>query len=223
MGMNERTILIGDVHGCLEELRTLVELIRPRPSDRVLFLGDLINRGPDSAGVVRFVHDAGFECLLGNHEDDYAAEPEREPYLRLRGAIGEKRHDWLVSLPLYVDEPTFLAVHAGLEPGRSPADTSQRILVNIRTWDGVGQDLKDPDNPAWYTFYHEERPVFYGHWARAGLNIRDRTLGLDSGCVYGRRLSAYILQERHVVSVPARARYYIPPSLRSRTGASVES
>ena len=216
--MTQRTILIGDVHGCAEELRALVELLRPRPSDRVILLGDLINRGPDSAAVVRFVHDSGFECLTGNHEDDYDRRPHDPAYRLLREAIGEDRHEWLTTLPLFLDEPGFIAVHAGLEPGRLPAETSREILVNIRTWDGRGADLRDPGNPPWYFFYTSERPVFYGHWARAGLNIRARTLGLDSGCVYGRRLSAYLLEERHVVSVPARARYYVPPSLRKQAG-----
>lgn len=212
--MSSRTILIGDVHGCAEELLTLVELLRPRPSDRVILLGDLINRGPDSAAVVRFVHDAGFECLMGNHEDDYLSRGADPEYEKLRAAIGEERHGWLDRLPLYIEDDRFLAVHAGLQPGLSPAETARRILVNIRTWDGAGAKLKEPRNPPWYSFYEGDRPVFYGHWARAGLNIRHRTFGLDSGCVYGRRLSAYVLEEQHVISVPARARYYIPPSLR---------
>ncbi len=212
--MKSRTILVGDVHGCAEELRALLELIRPRPGDRLILLGDLINRGPDSAGVVRLVHDAGFECILGNHEEDYLLRGHEPHYRTLRAEIGERRHEWVANLPLFIDEPEFLAVHAGLEPGRPPRESKARILVHIRTWDGAGRQLKDPDNPPWYDFYSGERPVFYGHWARAGLNVRRTTVGLDSGCVYGRRLSAYILEEGHVVSVPARARYYVPPSLR---------
>lgn len=220
MGVTARTILIGDVHGCLEELHDLLAILDPRRGDRIIMLGDLINRGPDSPGVVKFVHESGFECLRGNHEDDYLRHPDREPYLKLRQQIGEQAHDWIGALPLWIEEENFLAVHAGLQPGRHPSDTEPRILLNIRTWDGTGQKLKEPNNPPWYDFYQGTRPVFYGHWAQAGLTIRENTLGLDSGCVYGRKLSAYILEEGRVVQVPARARHYIPPALRREDGAA---
>lgn len=216
-----RTIFIGDVHGCAEELKLLVKKLEVGSRDRVIMLGDLINRGPDPAGVVRFVYEMDFECLMGNHEDEYLRHYHgMEPYASLRKSLGEEIHAWLERRPLWIETDDFLAVHAGLEPGKHPSETSKRILVTIRTWDGKGEDLKNPDNPAWYEFYDGSRPVFYGHWARKGLNIRANTIGLDSGCVYGRALSAYILETRELVQLPALKTHYIPPSLRHKQSSA---
>jgi len=214
-----RTIFIGDVHGCAQELHLLIEKLEVGPDDRIILLGDLINRGPDPAGVVDFVFERGFECLMGNHEDEYLRHYHgMEPYKSLRKKIGDEKHRWLENRPLWIESDDFLAVHAGLEPGKHPSETSRRVLLTIRTWDGKGIDLKNPDNPAWYEFYHDSRPVFYGHWARRGLNVRENTIGLDSGCVYGRALSAYILESRTLVQLPAMKTHYIPPSLRHKQG-----
>ena len=211
-----RTIFIGDVHGCLEELQAMITRLKVTDKDRVIMLGDLINRGPNSAGVVRFVHNAGFESLMGNHEDEYLAEFRFEDrYARLREELGHELHDWIQARPLYIEGERFMAVHAGLEPGRHPSKSRRNILLNIRTWDGSGMDMKNLENPPWYELYQGKRPVFYGHWARQGLNIRRNTIGLDSGVVYGRKLSAYILEEKKLVQVDAFKVHYIPPSLRA--------
>ena len=214
---SRRTIFIGDVHGCLLEAKALVEILHPEPQDRVIFLGDLINRGPNSTGMVRFVHDSGFESLLGNHEDDYLREFETDKkYSELRENLGDQLHEWLKERPLFIETDDFIAVHAGLEPGKHPSESSRDLLVNIRTWDGIGIDLGNPNNPPWYDFYDGSKPVIYGHWARNGLNFKSNIIGLDSGCVYGKRLTAIVLERRELVQLKALRRYYIPPSLKRR-------
>ncbi len=214
--MGRRTIFIGDVHSCLDELHHLVEKLAINKSDRVIMLGDLINRGPFPAAVVRYVVESEFECLMGNHEQDYLDGcHNEEKYIKLRKELGPRLHAWVAQRPLYIEADDFLAVHAGLEPGKHPRETKPRFLLNIRTWDGTGADIKNPLHPPWYNFYSGEKPVFYGHWATAGLTVRKNTIGLDSGCVYGKALSAYILEEKRVVQVEAARVYYVPPSLRT--------
>lgn len=215
-----RTIFIGDVHGCSAELRRLVDRLDPGPEDRVILLGDLVNRGPDSAGVVRYVAGRGFESLMGNHDRDYLENwKKKDSYRRLRADLGRDLHRWLARRPLYIEDDRFIAVHAGLMPERHPSRTPPHILLNIRTWDGRGADLAHPDNPPWYDFYSGDRPVFYGHWARKGLNLRANTIGLDSGVVYGRALSAYILESKELIQEAADRVYYTPPSLRNLNAA----
>ena len=215
--MKTRTIFIGDVHGCLNELKALVEILKPTPEDRIIMLGDLINRGPDSVGTVHFVYEAGFDCLMGNHEDEYLKQYKtNQTYMQLHEKLGKELHDWIESLPVFIKTNSFIAVHAGLEPGREPDESKRDILFNIRTWDGIGNDLENPDNPPWYEYYTEQRPVFYGHWARKNLNIRPPVYGLDSGCVYGKKLSAYILEDNSLIQVKPINRYYTPPSLSKR-------
>lgn len=212
-----RTIFIGDVHGCIDELQAICKRLRLSQEDRVIMLGDLINRGPDPAAVVAFVAEKNFECLLGNHEDEYLKEyKHEEKYAALYQELGHDLHRWIEERPLWIDHPSFLCVHAGLKPGALPASHDRRYLLNIRTWDGVGHDIKTPSNPAWYEYYTEPRPVFYGHWAQQGLTIRRNTVGLDSGCVYGRALSAWILEEERLVQQKARRVYYVPPALRKK-------
>ena len=195
----------------------MIKLLKVTPRDRVIFLGDLINRGPDSAGVVHFVMENDFDCLMGNHEDEYLHEYTRvDKYALLFQQLGPEAHAWLERRPLFIETDEFLAVHAGVQPGKHPSETRRGTLLNIRTWDGTGDDIKTATNPPWFDYYESTKPVFYGHWARRGLTIRDNTFGLDSGVVYGRKLSAYILEERRLVQVDAAKRYYIPPDMRDK-------
>ncbi len=202
-----RTIFIGDVHGCLVELLCLLERIRPTRKDRLIFLGDLINRGPQSAETVQFVAERNYECILGNHENHYLHNSDQEMYKYLRKKLSKDLHHWISSLPLWIETENFIAVHAGLQPGKAPSDTPRKILLNIRTWDEKGDNLNDPTNPPWYLFYHGKKPVFYGHWASKGLNLRKNTFGLDSGCVYGGYLTSYILETGEKIDVQSQNIY----------------
>ena len=68
----KRTIIVGDVHGCIDELKTLLASVQfDKTKDRLIFAGDLIDRGPDSGAVVRFVRLGGYECVCGNHDDKH--------------------------------------------------------------------------------------------------------------------------------------------------------
>ena len=202
------TYFIGDVHGCLTELESLIALIDPLPEDRIIFLGDLINRGPDPVGVVRFVYENRYECLMGNHEAHYRERwAETERYLHLKERLGEEMHEWLIQRPVCMEDPRFIAVHGGLEPGKKPTESRPEILLNIRTWDGKGKDLKSDRNPPWYEFYTDDLPVIYGHWARAGLLLRENTIGIDSGCVYGNALTSYQLETGTILQVRAKRVY----------------
>ncbi|MDH5657686.1 MAG: metallophosphoesterase [Spirochaetia bacterium] len=217
VGTEKRTIFIGDVHGCIDELKEMIHTLRPVESDRVILLGDLINRGPDPAAVVQFVYESKFECLMGNHEHEYLHYFQTvDKYKNLRRSIGEELHEWISNRPLYIEDKDFMAVHAGLVPGEHPSRSKKEILLNIRTWDADTKNIKNPENPPWYSFYKDKKPVFYGHWAREGLNVRKNTIGLDSGCVYGRGLSAYILESHEIVQINSRKVHYIPPSLREQ-------
>ena len=208
-----RTIFIGDVHGCIDELDLLIEKLKVTPSDRVILLGDLINRGPDSLSVLRYVYNRGFECLMGNHDYEYFLHfdsilGEHDFYRELHSNLSRDIHDWYIALPFYLKSRKFIAVHAGLAPGKKLQETDPHILMNIRTWDGQGLDLRCVDAPAWHLLYKGSIPVFYGHWAKQGLHRTPNTYGLDTGCVYGGKLSSYILEEKQVVQVRAKRAYY---------------
>lgn len=211
-----RTIFIGDIHGCLLELQDLINKLSLVPEDRVILLWDLINKWPYSAETVQYVYENEFECVRGNHDEAYKQFFKHShlrhyfgplKYETYKETMTPEAHQWYVRTPLYIESDEWIAVHAGLEPGNDPADTAKKILLNIRTWDELGIDLDDLDNPAWHELYSGEKTVIYGHWAQQGLHRNKKTIGIDSGCVYGGFLSAYIYEADEIVSVPAREAY----------------
>jgi len=141
-----RTIVIGDVHGCIDELKLLLkEVDFKKGNDRCIIVGDLVDRGPDSAGVVSFCVENSIESVMGNHDEKHirnARNLERHPDSRVKLTDSEKdmwkklsqnQQQWLSSLPnlIWINETT-VCVHAGLMTDIEPKDTHQRILHRIR-------------------------------------------------------------------------------------------
>lgn len=216
-----RRIFVGDLHGCAQEFAALLDAVGFCGGvDRLLLTGDAFTKGPDPLGVWRLICDTGAEMVMGNHD---AALIERMT-MRLRGDEGDIKPahkrildalmpvvndlmPWLDGLPLYIDEDDFLLVHAGINPDRELAGTSRDEFLAIRTW----PPSRGIDGPRWYEAYLPIRPLLvFGHDAPGGLVVKRRKdnhpylVGLDSGCVYGGRLSAYILEERRIVQLESR-------------------
>lgn len=212
-----RTVIIGDVHGCYLELGQLLREAHVVPGrDRVIFIGDLINKGPCSYRVWELFRSVRAESILGNHEwsmlqlldgdsNKHAKYRDRlaKDFGRSLGSFVRAVRQW----PLWLDLGDYLLVHAGVVPGRHPRDTDPWVLTTIRTWDGKGGDLLNPANPAWFDLYQGDQTVVFGHWAALGGLQRPYAVGLDTGCVYGGMLTALILPERRFVRVRARAPY----------------
>lgn len=132
--MTHRRIVIGDVHGHYDGLMRLLEAIAPSDEDSVYFLGDLIDRGTQSAQVVKFVKQSSYHCLLGNHEqmlidvlgDGEVYGPALQGWLYSGGhatvnsygeaGIPQGDIDWMRSLPTHLDLGDIWLVHAGIHP-----------------------------------------------------------------------------------------------------------
>jgi diadenosine tetraphosphatase ApaH/serine/threonine PP2A family protein phosphatase len=210
--IKERTIVVGDVHGCFEELKSLLlKASFNAENDRLIFLGDIINKGPQSTAVIEFIKENQFECIRGNHEQGFldAVNGHRSltgGFKKLASELGHRLEEvvqWMEGFPLYIEEKDFIAVHAGLAPRVALENQSSEILTRIRTWDGEGKDLNNSEHPAWFELYKNKKLVIFGHWASKGLVERENCIGLDTGCVWGGKLSALILPQREVVSVEA--------------------
>jgi bis(5'-nucleosyl)-tetraphosphatase (symmetrical) len=210
-----RTLVIGDVHGCLLELQDLLRSLNYRKEDRLIFVGDLIHKGPDSKGVLDLVQSLNAECVVGNHELRFMKScaqngNENAETLRVKAQLGSELQtclNWMKRLPAFIESDDFVVVHAGLLPGIHPSESKSEDLATIRTWDGLGKNLQNPSNPPWFDFYDGQKTVIFGHWAKMGLVLRDNVVGLDTGCVYGKQLSAWIVEERRLVQVQARRAY----------------
>lgn len=213
----KRKIIVGDVHGCIDELQELLKVTSFKKNhDELFFLGDLINKGPNSLGVCKLANALGAKCIKGNHEVRFLnylnSEQTQtiESFEKLKDEFGEELpywKQWLERLPLYIETDDFILVHGGFPPETPLEEVPQDILVTIRTWDGKGEDLNNPDNPPWFNFYKGDKLVVFGHWAKRGLTKKKNVIGLDSGCVYGKKLSALVLPGKKVIQVDAKQTY----------------
>ena len=213
----QRTIIVGDVHGCYRELRDLLKKVKADPEhDRIIFIGDLINKGPSSKGVWEIFREMEAMCIMGNHELSLLemSQGKHHKHSKYLGGLhkdfGSHFDDFIQDVygfPFWLEDHELMMVHGGLVPGLHPDQTDPWHLVTIRTWDGEGHDLKDEKNPPWFDFYEDDDLVVFGHWAALGGLNRENVIGLDTGCVYGGKLSCLILPERKLVSVKARKTY----------------
>ncbi len=216
-----RTIAIGDVHGCRAELEELLSKLAPQPGDRIVFLGDLINRGPDSLGVLDIVQSLhGAVALLGNHElrmlywrkkdGSYKFKPHD---LALAQALRPKDWDFLDAMALthFDIEKQIVFVHGGFLPNKPWPRQGAEIVTRIQV---VGKDGKPykradcPDGTPWADLWHQGPFVIYAHTPRPSIYARATSLCIDTGCVYGGMLTAYVLPEGRLVQVPARQKYF---------------
>jgi bis(5'-nucleosyl)-tetraphosphatase (symmetrical) len=265
------TFAIGDLQGCYKEFRQLLDLIGfDRAYDRLWLVGDIVNRGPDSLAVLRFVKELNDAVImvLGNHDlhllmvaegctklhrddtlQDILDAPDRSELLHWL------RHQRL----LYVDGD-YVMVHAGLLPSWSVAQATLlaqlvegalrsgnfhkfcshiygnqpdhwddslegyarlRVIINAMTrmrvctaggkmdfaHKGLVQDIP-PGYLPWFEAPNRgsrEAIVVCGHWSALGLQIRDNLIALDTGCLWGGRLTAVRLEDRKVFQVSCAA------------------
>ena len=205
-----RLIVFGDVHGCADELKELFDKLAVTSSDQLVSVGDLICKGPSSAKVLDMAMSMpNLCCILGNHEFRFLAcwrgkqIPDIKPYdretVRQMGDRYEEFMDYIFRWPFYLDLEEALVVHAGLRPNVPLWEQKKIDLVKLRRI--------EPEDKPWYEFYRGSKPVVFGHWVRREPLLLKNVIGLDTGCVYGGRLSACVFPERKIVSVPARKTY----------------
>lgn len=207
-----RTIVVGDLHGCSDELARLLSEVTFVPGvDRLIAVGDLVGKGPKGAEVVRFFREGGHETVRGNHDERLLAHRRGEDTRPLGAAhrrdaaqLSEGDWGWLEATPLVIELPEILIVHAGLVPGVPLAEQRPFDLMNLRSIrpDGSGSKRIEEGEP-WASRWPGPELVVFGHDAVRGLQRWPHAIGLDTGCVYGGALSALILPERRIVSVPS--------------------
>ena len=235
-----RRIFIGDIQGCSGELRRLLDRVRFDPAtDDLQPVGDFVNRGPDSAGVLRLMREVGAGGVLGNHDLHLlrvaAGEESRKPRDTIDDVLDAPDRKqllaWLESRPFVRTWRDVVLVHAGLHPRwRDPrkvlgglhaldSDPAAEFVTHVRYCTPSGRrprrDDRDPGPPyaPWFRFTrlrNDHRTVVFGHWSARGLVVEPHLRGLDTGCVWGGALTAWIAEEDRLVDVPA-AKAYVRP------------
>lgn len=212
---------IGDVHGCREELELLLAQIDPGEEDLLVFVGDLINRGPDSHGVLEVVRKlSGAYCLLGNHELRLLR------YLEKGETKGLKPYDYETIASLSAEDWAFLKtfhltlnfpglqtvfVHAGFLPDKPWYKQGPNIITRIqvinRRSGQYGKRSEVPKGVSWMKYWKGPPFVICGHTPGREVVQTEWAMCLDTGCVYGGMLSAYELTEQRLIQIPARRSY----------------
>ena len=236
--------VIGDVHGCRDELEALLASLgyqirrddagravgASHPGRRAIFAGDLVDRGPDTPGVLRLVmgmvSDGDALCVQGNHESklvralrggkvqvshglaESLAQLDAEPAEFRAAALAFM--DSLIS-HYVLDGGSLVVAHAGLVErfhGRTSRRVREFCLYGQTT--GETDEYGLPVRYPWATDYRGTAVVLYGHTPVPAPEWVNNTMCLDTGCVFGGRLTALRYPERAVVSVPAARVYYEP-------------
>ncbi len=261
------TYAIGDIQGCYTSLQRLIHAVRFNPQhDRLWFTGDLVNRGPDSLRVLRYIRDLGSAAttVLGNHDLFLISVAAGVSMLRRTDTLAQVLESsdcddllaWLRQQPLLHREAEWVLVHAGLLPQWTIEDAQQlakeaemalrgeeyvgslralhadvhvqwdpeltgpvrfasimKVLTRLRACSLSGVMESSFSGPPeltphgfhpWFSIPSRRSAaatIVYGHWAAMGLHIMPNLLSLDSGCVYGRRLTAICLEDRRVFQV----------------------
>jgi hypothetical protein len=212
--MGARTIVVGDLHGCYDELLDLLDKISFGSEDRLICVGDLITKGPKNREVLdRFMSDPQFAAVIGNHDlalrrrwngEKFKLKPSQKPTHKELKKDKERYVPFLNQLPFTIDLGTHLVVHAGLRPGLELYSQTTEDMTELRS---LGEDRASRKGPPWYDVYDGEKIVLFGHWPAAEPRRGKKAIGLDTGCVYGGQLTAYIVETGELTSVPARQVY----------------
>ncbi len=237
--------IIGDVHGCYPELWLLLERlgyamtagedgktvrVTPPAGRKAAFLGDLVDRGPDSPAVLRLVmqmvQEGSAYCVPGNH-DIKLMRKLRGKDVQLTHGIAEtleqlgkepaefsaavqKFLDGLISHYVF-DEGKLVVAHAGMKEemqGRGSGKVRDFALFGETT--GEVDDFGLQVRYNWAADYRGAAMVVYGHTPVPEAEWLNRTINIDTGCVFGGKLSALRYPEKEIVSVPAARTYYEP-------------
>jgi serine/threonine protein phosphatase 1 len=204
-----KIFVIGDIHGCLKKLTNLMACIDVDDRhDALVFLGDYIDRGPDSRGVVEFILNfkkarENVFCLMGNHEElfiDYLNQGRSTSVFYANGGfstlisynyphvmddIPESHRKFFSSLSLYYETENYIFVHAGLRPGIPLDQQDRQDMLWIRD-EFVGSS------------FDFGKTIVFGHNSFSQPLIEANKIGVDTGAVYGGYLTCMELPEKKI-------------------------
>jgi RNA ligase len=216
---DRRYIVIGDIHGCVDEFEEMLfDLEFNENEDVLISVGDLIDRGPSSKGVTDYVMSLpNFYMVKGNHEEKflrYAKGNQVKIAHGLQGTIDElgedgvqKFADFVRDMPLILRVPDGYVVHAGFNPLAMPDEQNKADCIYMRYFGGDGYFDKD-GGILWFKLWDEDKPrAFFGHNPDPAGPCYHNIYHLDGGCVFGGVLKAWDSKTGNVHYVAAKEEY----------------
>lgn len=213
----QKIIIYGDLHGCLEDFQELRNKICPTSDDKEIVIGDILDRGPHSNELLKYVRENNISSILGNHEykylrykkhqDNYIKTSKKNPMtlsdkkLEIFNKLTAEDFEYLKSLPFFMKIDNLTLIHAGLT-NQIDLDTAKRKELEkvlwIRTLDENQKTLSlSDDNPSakfWSEYYNgNQGTIVYGHEPFSEVKIDTYSFGIDTGCVYGNKLTALVI------------------------------
>lgn len=189
-----RTIVIGDIHGCFDELMELLQQLELKDEDFLLSLGDIVDRGNKSLEVYQFFKNRpNSKVLMGNHERkhlkgilNYAQEIVKVQF----GSKYPSFLNWLQTLEYTHETPEAIIVHAAFEPNKSLSEQKEDVLSGSTSGERY-LTQKLPAESFWQEHYQGEKPIIYGHHVVGDFpKIVNNTYGIDTGACHGGYLTA---------------------------------
>lgn len=220
----KRVLFVGDVHGCLDELEELYRKCTTSDQETiVVFVGDLVMKGPKTVEVIRFVRETGSFSVRGNHEQSLLTDifhkrnnqPIREK-CRCVLDLNEDDEKFLETLPYSICIPSLnvIVVHGGLFPGVPLKNQDPMGMMFIRNYnpERFQGSPKLADGFPWAATWGGPEHVVFGHDARRGLQVYPHATGIDTGCVYGNYLTGILVEDgvwdnRKIIQVKAKQQY----------------
>jgi len=212
-----KIIIYGDLHGCLEEFKELRAKVNPSSNDQEIIIGDILDRGLYSNEVLEYVRENNILSILGNHENKYVRYKKHEDNflqtskknpmnlsddkLEIFNKLSIEDFKYLESLPYFIKIDNLTLVHAGLT-NKIDLNTAKKKELEkvlwIRTLDENQKTLGlNDDNPSakfWSEYYDGNQGiVIYGHEPFEEIKIDKYSIGIDTGCVYGNKLTALVV------------------------------
>lgn len=173
--------ILGDIHGCIDELQTMLRRLEPTETDLVLFVGDLIRKGPNSKAVVDIVRaNPNYQTVRGNNEQK-VIDGRKDV-----DGLGPDERTWFESLPAVIQLGNDIITHGGVDPTQETHRL--REVVTVRSLVKGGSY---GDTPYWWQKYEAPPRVFFGHTVLEKPLVTPDVVGLDTGCVYGGSLTAF--------------------------------
>ncbi|WP_294966709.1 metallophosphoesterase [Sulfurimonas sp.] len=216
--MNRAIFVIGDVHGCYH---TLVDLVAKLPKNsRLIFVGDLCDRGLYTKEVIDFIIENNYEVILGNHDDYMVSHilesiDNEDRYIRWKdedymgGAQTllsykndikhiEKHLEFLESLPRYIEIGNYFITHGFALPYYKNRDKQSAHIGLLKNRIDDKEDWGDDWEKNWQDY---DVINIFGHTDYKEVEIGKNYYGIDTGCVYGGKLSAIELDKMNIISV----------------------
>lgn len=207
-----REIIIGDIHGCYDELMSLLKALDYSDNDRIISVGDIVDRGPDSVKVYQFFKENPKHIVvMGNHENKHHNQVLSYSQEIVKVQFGNRYGeflDWLQNLPYYYESESVIVVHAAIEEGIPLKDQKKEVLMGSTS--GEKYLTKKYGSEDWTELYKAQKPVVFGHRVVGDVSkiYGDMIYGIDTGACFGGFLTAVILPELRIVSVKADRNYW---------------